>query len=149
METRLRARVVMHGALVVLAGLLAGFPYASAVGDPIGERAWRMAHLEGVLNGMLMLVVMAVTPWLRLSDAEQRALARALMLAGWGNVIASVVGASFGVRGLAPALPIANLVVFALFMIAVLAVLLAIGLVALGAGRTARDGAPAGRAGDA
>mgnify|MGYP003694112701 CR=1 FL=1 len=58
MEPRLRARLVFHGAVVVMLGLLAGFPHAFVLtGQLVGEeRAWRMAHLEGLLNGMLMML---------------------------------------------------------------------------------------------
>lgn len=145
LDARLAARIVLHGALVVLAGLLVGFPYAMVVtGELAGEeRAWRLAHLEGVLNGLLMLAVAAVGGRVALGAGEQRALFVGLVVAGWGNVIAAALGAAAGVRGLAPAGPLANLAVFALFTAAVFGVLAAVALLALGAARAARgSGAP-------
>ena len=63
MDPRLRARLVFHGAVVVMLGLLAGFPHAFVLTGQIAgeERAWRMAHLEGLLNGMLVLLAAAVS----------------------------------------------------------------------------------------
>lgn len=139
----MRARLIYNGALVILLGLLAGFPYAFVVtGQMAGEeRAWRMAHLEGVLNGMLALLAAGVWDALVLSARQRQWLALSLILAGYGNVIASIIGASFGVRGLGPALPFANLVVYALFVLAIVAVLIGVGLLARGGAAALRSGA--------
>lgn len=144
LDARRASRLVLHGALVTLAGLLAGFPYAMVVtGDLAGEeRAWRMAHLEGVLNGLLMLAAAAVGGRLALGAGEQRALFVGLVVAGWGNVVAAALAAIYGVRGLEPAGPLANLAVFALFTAAVVGVLVAVALVAIGAARAARGPTP-------
>jgi hypothetical protein len=128
---------VFHGAGVILAGMLAGFPYALVLtGDLAGsERAWRMTHLEGVLNGLLLIGVAAVGSQLTLGRGQQRLLAWALILTAWGNIIASVLGATFGVRGLTPGGSVANSVVYVLFLAAVVGVLVALGLVLLGTRR--------------
>lgn len=149
LDARLAGRLVLHGALVVLAGLLVGFPYAMVVtGELAGEeRAWRMAHLEGVLNGLLMLAAAAVGGRVALAVGEQRALVVGLLLAGWGNVVAATLAAIFRVRGLEPAGPLANLAVFSLFSAAVVGVLVAVALLAIGAARGAslnRTSPPAG-----
>ena len=67
MNERDQRTLIRHGALVFLLGLAAGFPFAieilgrfdlwpvSIEMDMPGDyRGWRMAHLEGVLNGMLL-----------------------------------------------------------------------------------------------
>lgn len=145
MDSRYRVSLVLHGLIVILLGLLAGFPYALVVtGDLLGEpRAWSMAHLEGVLNGLVMLAVGAAGGSLALSVREARALTVGLLVAGYGNVVAAIIGASFGVRGLAPTGPAANFVVFALFTAAIVGVLLGLALAVLGAVRARRgDGQP-------
>ena len=135
MEPRLRARRVFHGAVVVMLGLLAGFPHAFVLtGQLVGEeRAWRMAHLEGLLNGMLMMLAAAVAGSLALTASQQSWLLWSLVAAGYGNVIASVLGASVGVRGLAFAGPPANLVMNLLFWIAIGGILAGVGLLIAGA----------------
>lgn len=140
MDSSICSRLAFHGIVVVLLGLLAGFPYAFVVtGDLAGEvRAWRMAHMEGVLNGLLMVAVAGAGGFLSLSARQARMVFWGLFAAGYGNVVASIVGATSGVRGLSPEGPAANAVVFALFTVAIAGVLLGLGLAALGALRTRR-----------
>jgi hypothetical protein len=135
MSPRLRARMAFHGAVVVMLGLLAGFPHAFVVTGQLAgeERAWRMAHLEGLLNGMLVMVAAAVAGALVLTARQQRWLAWSLVVAAYGNVVASVLGASFGVRGLALAGPPANAVMNLLFWIAIVGVLAGVALLIAGA----------------
>ena len=134
MEKKLRASLIFHGAIVIILGLLAGFPYALVLqGQMEGEpRAWSMAHLEGVLNGLLCLGAAGAFGKLALSAGQMRLMAWSFILMAYGNVVASVIGAVTGQRGLELAGPMSNMVVFALFMIAVVLVLLALGLLAYG-----------------
>jgi len=117
MDERRRALLVANGALVFMVGLIAGFPFTFVILGKIvlwplpgalevhvpGEvRAWRMAHLEGVLNGLLVIVVAAVWDRLALDGWKRDVLAWSLVLIAYGNVVASVIGATFAVRGLEP-----------------------------------------------
>ena len=141
----MRARpetMIFHGAVVILLGLLAGFPYALVVTGSLGgsERAWRMAHLEGVLNGLLVIVVAAVWDRLALHGWKRDVLAWSLVLMAYGNVVASVIGATFAVRGLEPGGSPSNTLVYLLFMMAVVGIVVGIGLVAEGAWKRRRSG---------
>jgi len=56
MDESAPARVVFHGALVLLLGLLCGIPFAQVLaggGDPELARAWRVAHVGIVAGGIL------------------------------------------------------------------------------------------------
>ena len=141
MDARLRARLVFHGAVVVMLGLLAGFPHAFVLTGQITgeERAWRMAHLEGLLNGMLMMLAGASGGALALSASQQTWLLWSLVAAGYGNVIASVLGATFGVRGLALAGPPSNAIMNVLFWIAIAGILAGVGLLIAGARNAVRS----------
>ena len=132
--------MIFHGAVVILLGLLAGFPYALVVTGTLAssERAWRMAHLEGILNGLTLIAVAAVAPWLVLGRRTQRALAWLLIVTAWGNIVPSVIGPLFGGRGLEFGGSAANSVMYVLFVAAVVAVLVAMVLVFVGALRRAR-----------
>ena len=153
MSSRLQSLLVAHGALVFLLGMIAGFPFAFVlVGKvvlwpipgsldwtmPGDVRAWRMAHLEGILNGLTLIAVAAIAPRLRLGDRAQRWLAWSLIVTAWGNMIASLIGPLFGGRGLEFTQGTANNVMYVLFVIAILAILLAMTLVAWGALRAVR-----------
>lgn len=145
MDKQLRANLVFHGAIVILLGMLAGFPYAFVVmGSMEGEiRAWRMAHLEGVLNGLLCIGAGGVLGGLALAAGQRRLMAWSFIVMAYCNVLASILGAWTGQRGLEPAMPITNFVVFSLFTIAIVGVFVGLGLLAYGA----RPGA-SGRGGD-
>jgi hypothetical protein len=131
-------RMIFHAAVVIVLGLLAGFPYAFVVlGNMAGsERAWRMAHLEGVLNGLVTLVVAAILPRLTLTRGQQAVLAWSFIAMAYGNVVASILAASTNVRGLTLGGSLANTIVYLLFMMAVAGVFVGVGLVAYGARRT-------------
>ena len=135
-------RLLGHGALVVLLGMLVGFPYAEAVSSGGDVRAWRMAHLEGVLNGLLMMAVAAAGPLLTLPVRGSKVLRWALVITGYGNVLAATLGAASGQRGLQAGGPLANQLVFVGFLAAVLAVLVALVCVAWGALRADDEGGP-------
>jgi hypothetical protein len=146
MEKKLRASLVFHGAIVILLGMLAGFPYAFVLlGTMEGElRAWRMAHLEGLLNGLLCIGAGSVIASMALADGMRRVLAWSFIVMAYCNVVASVIGAVTGQRGLELAAPLSNTVVFSLFTIAIVGVFVGLGLLIWGA----RPGAQGGRGGD-
>lgn len=130
-----RLQMALHGAGVLLLGLFAGIPYALVVTGAMAgeERAWRMAHAEGIQNGMLVLAVAGIGGLLALDERKSRLCAWSLIVAAYGNVVASVVGAASGNRGLAPAPPLANVVVYSLFLVAIVGVLTGLVLVVRGA----------------
>ncbi len=138
--------MLFHGVVVIVLGLLAGIPFAFVIsGDLAGSvRAWRMAHLEGVLNGRMVMAAAALGGVMTLSARQQRWLAGSLIVAAYGNVVASIVGASFGVRGLTPTLPLSNLLVFLLFTLAIVGVFPGLGLAARGAQRWLQQRAASG-----
>ena len=154
MNERLQSQMIAHGALVFLAGMLAGFPFAFLllgkvvlwpipgsidVAMPGDVRGWRMAHLEGILNGLTLIGVAAVGARLKLSDQAQRTVAWALIVTAWGNVIASIIGPLFGGRGLAFGGGVANSLMYLLFVAAIVAVMIAMWLVFIGARRSLRQ----------
>jgi hypothetical protein len=134
-DKKLRANLIFHGAIVILLGMLAGFPFALvAMGSMEGEvRAWRMAHLEGVLNGLLCIAAGAVGRNLALGAGAQRLMTWSFVVMAYGNVLASIFGAWTGQRGLEFAMPVSNMIVFATFMVAVVAVFVGLILLAYGA----------------
>ena len=153
MNERLRSLMVGHGALVFLVGMAAGFPFAFAILGRVvlwpfpgaidwtgstDVRAWRMAHLEGILNGLTLIGVAAVGSRLALGERAQAVVAWALIVTAWGNMVASLVGPLAGGRGLEFGHGIANSAMYVLFVVAVVAVIVAMALVARGAFRAAR-----------
>lgn len=148
MLERWRPRLIANGALVFLVGLLAGFPFAFfelgkialwpvpgaiSLSLPTDVRGWRMAHLEGILNGLTLFAVAALLSNLRLREREYELLGWSLMVTAWGNTVASLLGPIFGGRGLEFGGSIVNSVMYLLFVAAVIAVIIAMLLICRGA----------------
>jgi hypothetical protein len=128
--------LALHGLVVLLLGLLCGIPYGSAIVGGFGDeavRAWNLAHLEGLENGILVLALAGASGFLELRSGEERVVLWSAVLAAYGNVVGAIVGALSGQRGLAPHGPLANWLVFVAFMFGMWGVLVAVPLAAKGA----------------
>jgi hypothetical protein len=150
MSERDQRTLIRHGALVFLLGMAAGFPFAieilgrfdlwpvSIEMDMPGDyRGWRMAHLEGVLNGLLLIGVAAVGPLLKLGARGAAWVTKGLLVCAWGNITASWIGPLTETRGLSFTGIGWNSLVFLLFMAAVVGVIGAMTSVWLGSRRRA------------
>lgn len=128
-----RASIVRWAAALFLGGLLIGLLFTfEALGRveawpllpaiqfdiPGDEAAWRRAHLGLIVNAIAMLAFAGVGGAIRLGDKGQRWYARCVVVTGWGNSAGFVIGALFGVRGLAFGGAVANSIVYFLFLAA-------------------------------
>jgi hypothetical protein len=112
-----------HAAIIILLGMFVGFPYGSRIVAQAAEetlRAWRLAHLEGLMNGLLMLAVVAIWHHMKLSKLAGSALWWCLVLGGYANIVAPIIAAMTGYRGLEPTGPFENWLVFGIFQFALL-----------------------------
>jgi hypothetical protein len=135
MTRRGAATLTLHGLIVLFLGLLCGAPYGAAIVGAWGDepvRAWKLAHMEGVQNGILVIALAGVSGLLLLSERQQKVVVWGAILAAYGNVIGALVGAVSGFRGLAPEGPLANWIVFVAFMFGMWGVLIAVPVAALG-----------------
>lgn len=138
MSSRLQSLLIFNGALVFILGMAAGVPFLNAIdaastggaAEMEAVRAWRMAHMEGALNGMLMIAVAATTAHLTLSARMGAVIGWGLIATGWGNIIASFVSGLTGGRGLSLTGFDWNTLTFTLFSIAIVGVLLAMAALA-------------------
>ncbi len=124
-----------HAVVIILLGMLAGFPYGSLIVSGGAEetiRGWRLAHMEGLLNGLLLIVIAAVWSHVRLGDTARKLLWWFLVLGGYANTVAPITAAVTGHRGLEPSGPSLNWLVFGMFQISLLllpaGILAAVGL---------------------
>jgi hypothetical protein len=141
MSRQAAATLTFNGLVVLLLGLIAGAPYGAALVGEWGEeaaRAWKLAHTEGVLNGIMVLALAGCAPWMALGRAAQRVVGWGAVLAAYGNVVGATLGALTGQRGLAPQGPAANWLVFIAFMFGMWGVLVAVPTAAVGAWRELR-----------
>ena len=91
-------RLMWHGMLLFLIGLLTGF----AEQHFVNTRMALAAHLEGVMNGIFLLVLGAVWNEVRLSS-RAKAIAYWVALYGtYGNWLVTTLAAAFGTAALSP-----------------------------------------------
>jgi len=137
-KNEVRLFLIRHGAIVALLGSLAGLGYMFVItGEfPGSFKAWHLAHLQGVLTGIMIIAVSSLVTSLRLDDRKLRILAYSFVIFGYCYSIGPVFGAVLGVKGLEPALPVGNLLFYASNTIASLSVLVGLGLTIYGARKT-------------
>jgi len=139
-KNEVRLFLIRHGAIVALLGSLAGLGYMFVItGEIQGSfKAWHLAHLQGVMTGIMIIAVSSVVSLLSLDDRKLRILAYSLVIFGYCYSLGPVFGAFVGVKGIEPALPLANLLFYASNTIASLSVLLGLGLIIYGARKIRR-----------
>ncbi|MEM1245280.1 MAG: hypothetical protein AAGA81_19465 [Acidobacteriota bacterium] len=67
---------------------------------PGESRAWNMAHLEGITNGLLLMALAAVAPYLKLSRRLNTWLFYSSLTFAWLFTLPAIANAWFGTRGL-------------------------------------------------
>ncbi|MEM7272072.1 MAG: hypothetical protein AAF547_03235 [Actinomycetota bacterium] len=140
-------KLLGHGSLVLLWGFVVGFgflfwlvergldggasghallwpiPGKIEVGIPGTYDGWRMAHMEGVVNGFGLWIVAMILPILPFGAAGVRRSAQAMMVVAWTIVVASTLDPLFeNSRGLRMGLNVTNTMAFLLFYVGVGAV---------------------------
>ena len=94
-------RVVFHAIFVLSIGLVAGLMLAFSLLDavnlwplpvwevaiPGSDRGWAAAHVGGILNGIMLIVLIQLATKLDLSDRHFQLSAWSLIITGWGNTV--------------------------------------------------------------
>lgn len=109
-----------HACIVLVLGMLSGFVIGQAISANWPEaalKAWKLAHMQGLTNGLLMLVIAANWQRLVLSAKGYAWLWGSLLAGGYANILGAVLGAITGERGIEPVGPWTNWLVMSIFAI--------------------------------
>lgn len=117
LNERQRTLLVLNGIAVVGAGIfLAGwlyffmllegvrlFPFIEFIQADIpgDRRAWNMAHMEGITNGLLLMATAMIAPFIKLNLRLTKALFWASLIYAWMFTLPAIANALFETRGLA------------------------------------------------
>ena len=85
---------------------------------PGTEAAWRRTHLGALMNALAMIAFAAAGSSIRLGARARQVYIYSVCITGWGNSLGFLVGALFGVRGLAFGGAWTNSLNYLLFLIA-------------------------------
>jgi hypothetical protein len=114
--TKLALQLTLHGAIVLLIGLLSGIPYGSAITKKQDEdtiRAWRVAHSGLSMGGTTIIAFSAVLSNLELDPILTSTFVWSSAISGYGFCLALPYGAWVGHRGLSIDGPGKNKIVYA------------------------------------
>ncbi len=155
---RCQRLLVGHGALVLLLGFAIGFaflffligkvelwpiPGSVAYQLPGTYDAWRMAHMEAIVNGFGLWIVALVLPIVPLGETLQPRITWGMIVVAWTIVIASAIDPLFpDARGLVFGGSAPNTVAFFLFYVGIATVIWVVTMIAirsLAAARTDED----------
>jgi hypothetical protein len=129
-----RARLIFHGAIVLLAGLLCGYPtVVETLGADESVRLWHTAHEALIMMGIWILATSSVLPALVLGRREAVGLVWSLLAMGYGFMVALVIGGVTGTTSFAPGKTVPSVIAFSGSAIGILGALLATGLTLMGA----------------
>jgi hypothetical protein len=122
-------QIAFHATLVLMLGMISGFFWGMGMGDPDSSEtqlaAWRLAHIEGFANGVLMLIVALAYPLINPQGRAELIIRFGIIITGYSNILASMYGGIFDARGLLPnpESTVHDLVVYYGFMPGVVAIL--------------------------
>jgi hypothetical protein len=129
-----RLFMIKHGAVVAFLGALSGLVYTFVItGDIPGSiRAWHLAHLQGVMTGILIIAVSSCVSHLKLNQRKSQILIYSYVITGYCYSIGPVWGAILDVRGIEPVMPLGNIIMFVSNSVASISVLVGLGLTVYG-----------------
>jgi hypothetical protein len=145
MTKRMVLQLAFHGLLLVVLGMLVGFPFHDAItqhAGPEAERAWRVAHTSLVGGGALYLALAAIANHLVLSRGAAAFAVWTLVFAAYAFAFGFVVGPAIGARGLEAVGPPFHVLIFVVLTIALMLLLAAMFVLLWGAYSALRASGP-------
>ncbi len=115
-------QIAFHAMIVLTLGMVSGFIWGSVMSDPTETlsraAAWRLAHIEGFANGVLMLGIALSYALVQPQGLNEKIIRYGIIVTGYSNMVATIYGGIFDGRGLMPsaASSTADLVVFYAFL---------------------------------
>jgi len=137
MREQVRRKLVFHAGMVITLGMLSGIPLAmTALGYMESQVSdWTLSHMEGLVNGLLMLAVAAAGGLLYLTPKQGTALYGCILFTGYSNALYGWVRGVSGQAGMDFAAPISNQIAALLGGLPIVTAFIAIALLMLGASR--------------
>lgn len=119
---RLSIYLALHGAVVLAVSLVAGLLLHRAVRLQGDVAAWHLAHAGGSGRGVLLIAVAAVLRWVSLPAWQLSVFAWLLLFFVWTSMVAMVLAAASGERGLGWKGSAISRLVFGLYVVGAVAV---------------------------
>ncbi len=118
--TQQQPQLLCHGLIILFLGMLAGIGFSIAAAGPTDAPAygaWRFAHMEGLLNGLLVIAI--ASGWPHIYRAGRLlSVARWLLIIGcYANIIGPLLNAMLvGKRLVVPETALETLIVYGFYI---------------------------------
>ena len=116
-------QLIFHGSIILLLGLLAGFPYARVILKKREENiihAWRIAHQSLPIGAILLFTLAFFVAFLDVTNATKWTLSILFIVSAYAFAFALYLGPIVGQRGLTSRGPLSGKVVYSGNIIGVL-----------------------------
>ena len=124
--------IALHGAAVLTVSLTAGLFTYRAILREDRAAAWHLAHAGGTARGVMLMALAAIAPLPALPLWELALVAWLLIFFSWTSLLAMIIAAASGERGLSFRGTATNKLVFVLYLLGALAVFPAAGALIAG-----------------
>lgn len=136
MDKIFASKLTFHAGAVIMFGMLSGIPLAMSILGYIDNAAasdWKLSHMEGLINGLLMLAIAACAHLISLTPGKQKLLFISVVFTGYSNSLYGWARGLSGSAGLDFSPPISNQIAALLGGLPIFTAFLAIGLLMIGA----------------
>lgn len=141
LSERQRLILLIHGFITIIIGFFGGFAWLIALAGhlqlwplpaldlsiPATKELWRNAHTGPINNGMLVILVVAISPLLKLTPKSSTIMKYGAIAMLWGNTIGYSTGPYTTNRGLTPSGDLINIICYGSFYIAVIGAFILVG----------------------
>lgn len=135
-----RAKLIFHSFIVIGIGLIGGMAWVIALAGhlelwpippieldlPETKELWRNAHLGPIMNGIFVLAIAGISPFLTLSAKATKALFYLSIIMLWGNTLGYQTAPFASDRGLGVTGDAMNIFCYACFYIAAICALVVV-----------------------
>ncbi|MGD8742372.1 MAG: hypothetical protein PVH46_03030 [Granulosicoccaceae bacterium] len=121
MET-LAVHLALHGALVLTISIVAGLFLYRSILNNTKQSAWHLIHAGGTARGIMLIALAAIIELPDLPFWQLSTMAWLIIFFAWTSVLAMLLAAASGERGLRCSGSLANKVVYVLYGMGTLAI---------------------------
>lgn len=96
----LAGQFALHGAILLMSGLIGGIFFARAIRIRRGEVAWRVVHSGGCAAGAMLLAIAAPSQWVGVGDFARISMGAGLIGGSYVLCLGMYIAAIRGARGI-------------------------------------------------
>lgn len=118
----LAIQLVLHGVLVLLVSIFGGWFLYRAILNNTKESAWHLLHAGGSVRGVMLIALGATIHYPALPAWQITVIAWLIIFFTWTSVLAMLLAAATGERGLRCTGSLANKAIYVLYGVGVIAI---------------------------